>query len=214
MGCSFKWSVVPALIIIARNVKRSGAVVTAGQLSAWAESEEFIFTLGNAEMSLRTLAEHKWCKLTTLRRHQKTWQITPEGMHAARAALQTLPGTPGPDVKELSTRLWNLLRIRHRLTAEEAAETLVDADCNFAAEKKRIGAVFAAWAKFAPHCVTTALKRESGRVRYVLTEDLGRWPPPSKPGQMHPTAFACRQAVPAIYRKPTPAKAAMGGALE
>lgn len=77
-----------------------------------------------------------------------------------------------------------------------------DADDDFEAQTKRIGALLAAWAKLPPFAVVTGLKREAGgRVRYVLANDLGRWPPPSKAGQMHPSDFAHTCPVPPRYRK-------------
>ena len=65
----------------------------------------------------------------------------------------------------------------------------------------RIGALLAAWAKFAPKTVAIAQKREAGRIRYVLLDDLGRWPPPAKAGEIHPTAFTRVQPIPARYRR-------------
>ena len=95
-----------------------------------------------------------------------------------------------------------LAAIRRRLTAVEAAETLIDADDNFEAQTKRIGALLLAWTKHPTSAVVTAQKREAGgRVRYVLVKDLGRWPPPTKPGQIHPSQLPNASAVPARYRK-------------
>lgn len=205
MVYAMQWAVVPALAAVARNVKSAGCIINAAQLSIWTETDELAFPVGAAELALRALRFHGWCSVNTARRYvkgaQNEWLITPAGLHAAQAALRSLPGTPGPDVSELSTRLWNLLRIRRHLTAEEAAETLVDADSNFAAQKKRIGALLAAWARLAPKAVAVAVKREAGHIRYVLQADLGRWPPPSKPGQMHPMDFSGVQPVPARYLK-------------
>ncbi len=121
-----------------------------------------------------------------------------------------LPGGPAPDVQALPTRLWNLLRIRRRLTATEAAQTLVDADDNFEAQTKRIGALLAAWAKYAPKTLVVAQKREAGRIRYVLLSDLGRWPPPSRAGQMHPSTFAYARATPSMFRKNREAELRVG----
>ena len=95
-----------------------------------------------------------------------------------------------------------LAAIRRRLTAVEAAETLIDADDNFEAQTKRIGALLLAWTKHPTSAVVTGQKREAGgRVRYVLVKDLGRWPPPTKPGQIHPSQLPNASAVPARYRK-------------
>ena len=118
-----------------------------------------------------------------------------------------MPGAT-PDLQALPTRVWNLLRIRRRLTAVEAAETLIDADDSFDAQTKRIGALLLAWTKHPTSAVVTAQKREAGgRVRYVLVKDLGRWPPPTKPGQIHPSQLPNASAVPERYRKASPAVA-------
>ena len=199
------WYVVPALAALARNINATGETVTAAQLSVWVECEQIAFPPATAAMALNTLHRLGWCAITAGRRPAKTavnkYQVTAEGLAAGQMAWRSMPGGPGPDRDELSTRLWNLLRIRRRLTAEEAAETLVDADGDFASKKKRIGALLAAWAKFAPKAVTTGLKREAGHIRYVLTEDWGRWPPPTKVGQLHPVMFANVQAIPDRFRK-------------
>ncbi|MFE1573758.1 hypothetical protein ACFIQG_18350 [Comamonas odontotermitis] len=205
MSCPIAWYVVPALAALARNVRSTNVSINAAQLSAWTEDDHIAFPPGTAEMALSALQRMGWCAITSGRCRAKTavndYQVTAQGMHAAQAALRCMPDGPTPDVHELATRVWNLLRIRRRLTAEEAAETLVDADGEFAAKKKRIGALLAAWAKFAPKAVAVAQKREAGHIRYVLVNDLGRWPPPARAGQMHPVTFANLQAIPERFRK-------------
>lgn len=205
MSCPIAWYVVPALAALARNVRSRNVAINAVQLSAWTEDEHIAFPPGTAEMALSALQRMGWCILISGRYRAKTaandYRVTAQGMHAAQAALRCMPGGPTPDVHEMATRVWNLLRIRRRLTAEEAAETLVDANSEFAAKKKRIGALLAAWAKFAPKAVVVAQKREAGHIRYVLVNDLGRWPPPARSGQMHPVFFANLQAVPERFRK-------------
>ena len=198
------WQVLPSLAAIARHVAK-GDLVNASNLSSWVQEDNIEFTPGVAEMALTALQRRGWCSITGCRRRAKNaineYRVTPAGMQAAQVALRCMPGGPVPDCNELETRLWNLMRIRRRLTAEEAAQTLVDADTDFVAKKKRIGALLAAWAKFAPTAVTTGMKREAGHIRYVLTEDWGRWPLPSKEGQMHPVMFANAQAIPARFRR-------------
>ena len=202
MSAPMPWFVLPALVAIARNVKGAGRKINAAQLSGWATSQTLDFPLRIAEGALTTLQFHGWCSIGHMRRYARgainAWVLTPAGLQAARAAMRFMPGA-GPDVAELSTRTWNLLRIRRRLTAEEAAQTLVDADADFNAEKKRIGAALAAWAKYSPKAVAVGQKREAGHLRYVLQQDLGRWPPVSGPGQIHPSRFANVAPTPACY---------------
>ncbi|MFT4243537.1 MAG: hypothetical protein QM569_14790 [Acidovorax sp.] len=190
-------------------MKSPAQVVTAQEVSAWATDAQLDFPQGIAELALNDLQQRGFVRSKTYLRSTwkadtNRWHVTPQGMHAAKAALRAMPGGPTPDMQSLPVRLWNLLRIRRRLTAAEAAETLIDAGDaggDFAAQTKRIGALLAAWAKHAPKAVAVAHKREAGRVRYVLLTDLGRWPPPQGAGQMHPTDFAHVRDVPARYRK-------------
>ena len=202
---ALQWFIVPALAALARNVKNTTRAITAPELSAWATDAQLDYPLGIAELALASLQRHGYLR-PFAQCHNKRgavnrWSVTPQGMQAGKAVLQSILGGPSPDVQALPTRLWNLLRIRRRLTAIEAAQTLVDADDNFDAQTKRIGALLAAWAKHAPKTVVVAQKREAGRIRYVLIADLGRWPPPSREGEMHPTAFAYVLPIPSKYRK-------------
>lgn len=89
----------------------------------------------------------------------------------------------------LDVRLWNLLRIRRSLTAEDAAQTLIDADTpDWAAQRRKIAARLSAWAKHAPQAVGRGAKRQGGCIRYVLLEgaDPGRCPPPSRAAKGQP----------------------------
>lgn len=201
-----QWFIVPALAALARNVKSPAQPVTAGQLSVWASSAQLDFPIGIAELAINGLQVQGFVRPKSFCSVKKAainrWFVTPLGMHAAQTALRAMPDGPAPDVQALAVRLWNLLRIRRRLTAAEAAATLLDAGGDdYTAQAKRIGALLAAWAKHSPQAVAVAHKREAGRVRYVLLTDLGRWPPPQGAGQMHPTDFAYTSDVPARYRK-------------
>ncbi|WP_423458013.1 hypothetical protein [Ottowia sp. VDI28] len=201
-----QWFVVPALAALARNVKSTERAITAVELSAWASDAETDFPTGIAELALGTLLGRGYVRTGTHRRARNKnttnpWYVTPQGLHAAQAALRAMPKAPAPDMHLLETRLWNLLRIRKRLTSIEAAQTLIDAGENFDTQVKRIGTLLAAWAKYAPKAVAVAAKRELGRIRYVLVADLGRWPPPSRKGQVHPSEFASAHSVPAKFRR-------------
>lgn len=209
------WYMVPALIAVASHTKEAQRSVTPAILSSWAETDQLLFPAGVAELALAAFCKQGWCTSISSRRYSRgvanEYQFNAVGLQVAWAAYCTLPGGPAPDVHDLATRVWNLLRIRRRLTADEAAQTLVDADADYASQKKRIAALLAAWGKCAPRDVAVALKREQGSIRYVLQNDLGRWPPPSKPGHLHPTYFMYVQATPARFLKP--ARALEGSAL-
>lgn len=208
---SLQWFILPALAALARNVKNTQRAITSTELSRWATDEEMDFPIGTADQALITLQRHGYLRPLAQAHFKKgainRWTLTIEGLQASQAALKAMPGAT-PDLQALPTRVWNLLRIRRRLTAVEAAETLIDADDSFDAQTKRIGALLLAWTKHPTSAVVTAQKREAGgRVRYVLVKDLGRWPPPTKPGQIHPSQLPNGSAVPARYRKASPAVA-------
>jgi hypothetical protein len=200
-----KWYIVPALAALARNVKGSAQAFTPVELSAWATSERLEFPCGMAAAALGTLKNHGYVRPEGMRRNKlgvvNRWFVTPLGLQAAQAALRATPAGPAPDTKALATCLWNLLRIRKRITAADAAQTLVDAGDAFDAQVRRIGTLLAAWARHAPKAVAVAQKREAERIRYVLVQDVGRWPPPSRAGQLHPSDFAHAEEIPAMYRK-------------
>ncbi|CAN7563346.1 hypothetical protein [Acidovorax sp. LjRoot117] len=204
---ALQWFIVPALAALASNVKSTTRIITPADLSTWATNDQVDFPLGTAEQALTALQRHDYTRPHTQMRFTKgarnKWTFTSTGMLAGQAALKAMPGA-APDMQALPTRVWNLLRIRRRLTASEAAETLIDAADNFDAQTKRIGALLAAWAKLPPHAVATGAKKEEGRIRYVLVNDLGRWPPVSKAGEMHPNAFANSIAMPTRFRKAGP----------
>ena len=206
-----QWFFLPALAAIGANVKRPTQAITAAEVSRWATSDQLDYPVGIADLAMSSLQKHGYVESRALKpqrsRSPRLWFATATGLQVAQAAVQAMPGAT-PDLQALPTRVWNLLRIRRRLTAVEAAETLIDADDNFEAQTKRIGALLLAWTKHPTSAVVTAQKREAGgRVRYVLVKDLGRWPPPTKPGQIHPSQLPNASAVPARYRKASPAVA-------
>lgn len=213
----WSWFAVVALAALARNVKTTARLITAVELSQWATDSRIDFSHGIAEMALKTLCGKGYLHAEKPRLHHKNgavnrWRMTAQGLAAAKAAYEaTTPGA-APDATALPTRVWNLLRIRRHLTELEAAKTLIDTGDAFEAQTKRIGALLAAWAKHAPEMVCTGKKREAGRIRYTLECVPGRWPPPSRPGEIHPEEFAHVQEVPQRFLKATKGMAQEGGA--
>lgn len=113
------------------------------------------------------------------------WRLTVTGAATARAAYiadralnpaahGALPAVP---VDPLAQRLWSLLRIRHALTADEAAASLTDAGEDIAAARTQFGAVLLAWSRRFPGELQVSKKRVNGFKRYVLLVDLGSTPP-------------------------------------
>ncbi|RMX18988.1 hypothetical protein EBQ34_01135 [Vandammella animalimorsus] len=201
------WYTGVALAALAHRAPPSGLFDEA-QLVQWAQADAVEFGAGLAHQALRAMQRRGYALPQSARRSNgkifnQRWRLTPAGREAGLAAHAALHhGAPDPHA--LATRLWGLLRIRRRLTTDEAASTLVDAGdgAAYTRQKKAIGALLRAWAKHAPDVVTVAAKREGAHLRYVLLRDLGAWPPPSRAGQVHPTAFASLPPVPKQFVKP------------
>lgn len=202
------WHVGVALIAASQHVRSQSTVFTEFELVGWVEQQGLgiIFSQNTARAAMSRLyalklAEPK-CQRSKGKVKEKSWSLTNFGVEASLAAWRG-QSTQFPSKELLSTRLWNLLRIRGRMTSEEAASTLLDAgDDRFSNCKKEISAQLRAWAKFAPDAVAVAAKREAGHLRYVLVKDLGRWPPPSRAGEIHPNDFERMSDVPDMFRKP------------
>lgn len=188
------WYMGVALAVLAHRAPQSG-VFDELELVQWAQPHAADFGARLAHQALRVMRGHGYAQPQSGRRNggvlrNQRWQLTPAGREAGWAAHAVL--TQGaPDGSALATRAWNLLRIRRRLTSDEAASMLVDAGDTalYARQKKAIAALLRAWARYAPDVVTVAAKREAGHVRYVLLRDLGAWPPPARAGQRHPSEF-------------------------
>lgn len=209
------WYLPPMLAAIARY-GQPGQKIDFRASSLWADNPYAAMDDGIAQMALSAMQRHGYVRPLKQSGKPKTrmgktdttaWALTALGWQAAQAAWRSMPGGPLPDMRALDVRLWNLLRIRRRLTADEAAQTLIDAAApDWHLEKQRIAARLAAWAKHAPKAVCRGAKREAGQVRFVLCEggDLGRWPPPARAGELHPSEFARTQAIPERYLKSVP----------
>jgi hypothetical protein len=94
---------------------------------------------------------------------------------------ETAP-TAAPDAQvrtadPFATRLWNLLRIRRALTADEAAALLLDADRDIAQDRRQAGALMLSWSRQCPQAVRVDARRVDGQKRYALLRDIGATPP-------------------------------------
>lgn len=116
------------------------------------------------------------------------WELTCTGFEAMRAARlganslarsQTLVelNKARKYPESLPARLWAFFRARRVITCGEAAEVLGDAGEDMAKLRKRIGKYLTDWHKFDPDHVQRANRRVDGYFRYVLTGDVGRFPP-------------------------------------
>jgi hypothetical protein len=80
-----------------------------------------------------------------------------------------------------ATRLWNLLRIRRALTADEAAALLADThagdDNGMALGRRQAGALLLSWSRQCPQAVRVDARRVDGMKRYALLRDIGATPP-------------------------------------
>lgn len=81
------------------------------------------------------------------------------------------------DADPFATRLWNLLRIRRALTADEAAALLADADDDIALGRRQAGALMLSWSRQCPQAVRIDARRVDGLKRYALLRDIGATPP-------------------------------------
>ncbi|WP_454905906.1 hypothetical protein [Variovorax gossypii] len=84
------------------------------------------------------------------------------------------------DADPFATRLWNLLRIRRALTADEAAALLLtdaQADEDIALGRRQAGALMLSWSRQCPQAVRMDARRVDGLKRYALLRDIGATPP-------------------------------------
>lgn len=194
------WYVGCALRALGCNVLTTARTFTAGDLVAW--SQEFAPTPGMAKTALQRLCNHEmaeplreFCGATGIER----WHLTTKGLATCRAAAQAQPGA-APDPNALSTKLWNLLRGRRILTAQEAVEVLADAGDGKAARMHRsITEYLRVWAIVAPDVVKVSAKRATDRKRckrYAIDAKAGIYPPPVKVDAVRPVAAPRAHAAP------------------
>lgn len=103
-----------------------------------------------------------------------------EAAQAETAAPATAPDAQVRDADPFATRLWNLLRIRRALTADEAAALLLadaEADEDIAQGRRQAGALMLSWSRQCPQAVRVDARRVDGLKRYALLRDIGATPP-------------------------------------
>lgn len=202
------WFVGAALCALGANVKTTTREFTPTDLAAWAP--DFGKAPGNAELAMERLVRHEMVVAASVlpdSKHGslvrlKRYKLTPRGLATCRAAAAA-QGSTQPDPAALSTRLWNLLRIRRKLTSDEAASVLVDAgsDEEMASTKRTLATYLATWAKLAPDAVQPSVRRVNGCKAYVLVKDPGMHPPKTKVSSIPHAAAPAAHAPPANTRR-------------
>lgn len=98
---------------------------------------------------------------------------------AAQTSAATTEGQAAQirDTDPFATRLWNLLRIRRALTADEAAALLASDHGDIALDRRHAGALMLSWSRQCPQAVRVDARRVDGLKRYALLRDIGATPP-------------------------------------
>lgn len=201
------WFIGAALRALALNVTNTRRVFTRSELIAW--DMALAERPGLAKMALGRMAYHQLVELQPdrpvaqdLTRVDQRWRLTDKGLATCRSVAQALPGAPPPDPSALSTRLWNLLRSRRTLTAEEAASTLIDAgERDFAKAQHQLGDYLSIWAKLVPKHVQVSAQRIGNAKRYVMVTDGGLYPPPTKVRRIRPVPAPAARPVPPLAKR-------------
>lgn len=100
-----------------------------------------------------------------------------EAAQAETAAPTAAPDAVVRNADPFATRLWNLLRIRRALTADEAAALLAGAGDDIALGRRQAGALMLSWSRQCPRAVRVDARRVDGLKRYALLRDIGATPP-------------------------------------
>ena len=181
------WFVGATLRAISKHILNTTLTFSEHEVSAWDEALKG--KAGMVALAMKRLLHHNMveqCDPPANARRKFTkidtrWRLTAKGLGTCRSVARALPDAPFPDPAALSTRVWELLRNRKVLTAEKAAEILIDANTrNFTGAQKQIAAYLLAWSRLVPDVVKVGIHRENGQKRYVMEKDGGIYPPPTK----------------------------------
>jgi len=105
-----------------------------------------------------------------------------EAAQGETAAPETAPDAQVRDADPFATRLWNLLRIRRALTADEAAALLAGEGDDISQGRRQAGALMLSWSRQCPRAVRVEARRVDGLKRYALLRDIGATPPAPRGG--------------------------------
>lgn len=105
-----------------------------------------------------------------------------EAGQEASTASEPAPDAMVRDADPFAERLWNLLRIRRALTADEAAALLAGEDDDLTQGRRQAGALMLSWSRQCPRAVRVEARRVDGLKRYALLRDIGATPPAPRGG--------------------------------
>lgn len=203
------WFVGVALTALGSNLRNTTREFTESELAGWAP--DFTKTPGNAGLALERLIRHELVQQVGVPQDKaprspiriKRYVLTPRGLATCRAAAQATHEAAPPDPAALTTRLWNLLRMRRKLTSDEAASLLVDAGSDEVMESTRhtLAGYLKTWAQVAPEVVQVSARRVGGFKAYVLLKDTGIHPPRTKASKIPHAAAPAACTPPADARR-------------
>lgn len=181
------WQVTVVLLTLQTREADSSLTFNEGALAAWVPA---LRGTSAARAAIHAMLRHKLIELAPQAGAPHTaplqYRLTPAGCEAVQGAkklLRTLhkaahgPMTPADQVEPFAGRLWRLLCIRKVLTAEEAANLLLDAGEDVGRARTRASELLLAWSRQCPLAIQVSDKRIKGAKRYGLTVDLGPTPP-------------------------------------
>ncbi len=181
------WFVGAALRAISQNVFRTTQVFSERDVAGW--DVAFEEKAGMVSIAMERLLHHEMVvrcdppenarrKLIKL---DARWRLTAKGVGTCRAVAQSLPNAAPPNPNALSTKVWKMLGELRVLTAEKAAEVLIDASSrDFASAQRQISGYLRAWSRNVPDVVVVGAKVKGGHTRYVMVKEGGIHPPPTK----------------------------------
>lgn len=197
------WFIPVVLLALGRQFPRQDRAFTVTELLTWAPELGAPKTVRSACQTLQRnglLERAPDAVPTGLRKptNPQTWRLTEDGRIACRSAVQeagrltriaSLKATKKRRIgSTLYGRLWNLLRNRQQLTAEEAVATLADAGDDTTSLQGSVSRYLLGWQTSLPEHIQVSARRVNGFKRYVLVKDFGPTPPPAKPEQREAAA--------------------------
>ncbi len=187
------WFMPLVLVALGRQIGRCPRRFTLRELLAWVPELETASVARTAcrvmhARGLLTRAPDEVQAGARRPANPQTWQLTPEGIEASRAAKQEAGRAARaakaqeryrqrPASSSLYGRLWRLLRMRQSLTSEDAVGVLLDAGANTRSAHASIARYLHGWAKARPDAIQVSARRVNGFLRYVLVQDIGDRPP-------------------------------------
>jgi hypothetical protein len=184
------WYITEAFLVLGKNAKDSSVTFSKADLIRW--SSNFPGRKIGAQMALDQFLKVGMARLvgdTPVRKKQRLYALTPEGIAAAKAACEarwnagrSLGGKHSNQTRERLTdtfvrKLWALFRMRQSLTGQEAAATLVDAGGDVTTATRTAFQYLRNWSLVHPEAIQVSKKRVGRAYRFVLTKDLGPEPP-------------------------------------